>query len=609
MNKPEYPRPQFVRESWQSLNGQWQFDFDDDNKGHDEEWYKPGFSLSNKIEVPFVYQAKASGIGAREPHEYVWYKRQFTLSKSLENQKVLLHFGAVDYQCWVFVNGQRVGEHQGGNTSFFFDITHALKAKSEQEITVAVYDPCLDETIPRGKQIWGPESRDIWYTNSTGIWQSVWLESVNPNLAIDNIFISPDLDHGKVNIEARFSGNVLSFASQASSELTYYLETSISFKQQQVVSSKTQIMSDSLSCGHDVVQKQIFRTAFHDEGWSWTPETPNLFDVTFKLVDSHGNVIDKVDSYFGMRKIHTENGMVYLNNKPYYQKLVLDQGYWPDGLMTAPDDEALKQDILLSKQMGFNGCRKHQKVEEARFLYWADKLGYLVWGECAASPMYDSNAVARLTQEWLEIIERDYNHPSLVTWVPLNESWGVPNIARDRQQQHHSQAMYHLIHSLDNTRLVISNDGWEITESDICAVHNYQHGTEQETSKYARFCHDIGSTEGLLGSMSARRSIYANGFAHQGEPIILTEFGGVGFKVGDQEGWGYTSVTTAQGLIDDLTRIMKAIKESKALHGYCYTQLCDVEQEINGLLTYDRKPKCDLSIIHALNEQVDHSVI
>jgi beta-galactosidase/beta-glucuronidase len=310
-----------------------------------------------------------------------------------------------------------------------------------------------------------------------------------------------------------------------------------------------------------------------------------------------------------MRKVHIENGMVYLNNKPYYQKLVLDQGYWPEGLLTAPTDDDLKKDIELALEMGFNGCRKHQKVEDPRFLYWADKLGFLVWGECAASASYSEEAAARLTKEWIDIVDRDYNHPSIVAWVPVNESWGVPFIKGNKQQQHHSLAMYHLIHSLDPTRIVISNDGWELTETDICAIHNYNHGSELETSKYEAFKEAIATKEALLSSKPANRGIYADGFEHKGEPILLTEFGGIGFKVGEDNGWGYTAVKDKEEFLKDYQRVMEAVYHSKALHGYCYTQLTDVEQEINGLLTYYREPKCDLVKIREINNMWHANVV
>lgn len=595
--RQEYPRPQLVRKEWLNLNGEWDFAFDRENVGLKEKWYKnSNFDL--KINVPFAYQSKLSGIHDPSFCDHVWYKREFTVPEEWNDKQVILHFGAVDYRAWVYVNSQLVGTHEGGHTSFSFDITDALTWEKE-EIVVHVEDPSSDETIPRGKQFWEEKSAAIWYTRTTGIWQTVWLEPVHET-NISKLRLTPDLDAGDIIIEFDVNGNY------AETEA----EIEISFKDQHVVTDTIQITAPYTKRAINLYQQKIFRTAFHHNGWNWTPETPNLFDLKVKLINKGKEVvIDAIDAYFGMRKIHTENGMVYLNNRPYYQKLVLDQGYWPEGLLTAPTDEDFKKDIELTKEMGFNGCRKHQKVEDPRFLYWADKLGFLVWGECAASPYYSETAAARLTKEWVEIVERDYNHPSIVTWVPVNESWGVPTIRTNKQQQNHSLALYHLIHSLDATRLVISNDGWELTKTDICAIHNYNHGRKEETAKYEYYKESLATKDQMLKSQPAHRGIYANGFSHEGEPILLTEFGGIGFKVGEDAGWGYTSVKTEEEFVEDYRRIMEAVYASKILHGYCYTQLTDVEQEINGLLTYNREPKCDLKKIREINDMWHLSII
>ncbi|MBC2175189.1 glycoside hydrolase family 2 [Listeria booriae] len=591
MLRKEYPRPQFVRENWLNLNGKWEFAFDDDNVGLREGWFRGDAEFPHEIEVPFAYQTELSGINDQTHHNIVWYRREFTLDNELAGKEVKLHFGAVDYQASVFVNGQKVGEHEGGHTSFTLDITPFVAAKESVNLVVRVYDPQDDETIPRGKQSWTPEPDAIWYTNTTGIWQTVWLEIVDA-IHIDKLRMTPNVDTGMVELD-------LIFAGYAKGKRLRY---AIHFDKTLIAEDTVTLTENHLQRDVAIYQKHIFRSPNHNDGWNWTPENPNLFQIQFCLEDDSA-IYDQVSSYFGMRKVHTEAGMVYLNNRPYYQKLVLDQGYWREGLLTAPSDEALRRDIELAKEMGFNGCRKHQKVEDPRFLYWADTLGFLVWGECAAAPVYTEDAATRLTREWLEIIERDYNHPSIVTWVPINESWGVPNIHNNREQQHHTQAMYHLIHSLDKSRLVISNDGWEMTETDICAVHNYSHGREDEPEKYADFSATIHTKEAILKSQSTLRAIYAAGFEHQNTPILLTEFGGVGYQTGEQTGWGYTSVKNAEEFVADYARIMDAVYSSKALHGYCYTQLTDVEVEINGLLTYDREPKCDLSKIRAINDQ------
>ena len=592
IEKQEYPRPQFVRSDWQNLNGEWEFAFDDQNVGLKEGWYKKEHRLLQRINVPFVYQAERSGIGIRKAHDTVWYKREFCAERK-DGERVILHFGAVDYEAQVFVNGQLVMCHEGGHTPFETDITDYLEgAEGMQNVAVRAYDPHSAEEIPRGKQFWEEESRGIWYTNSTGIWQTVWLENI-PEKHIADLKFTSLFDEGKVNF----------VCSGAGIDAQDVLEYRISQKGELVAAGQLKWITKTLDFDVDLVQNHIFRTSFHDDGWAWTPEHPTLFEVEVSIQKADGVRCDHVTSYFGMRKIHTENGMVYLNNKPYYQKLVLDQGYWKEGLLTAPNDDALKKDIELAKEMGFNGCRKHQKMEDPRFLYWADHLGYLVWGECASAPMYSVKAAERLMAEWAEIVDRDYNHPSIVVWVPLNESWGVPHIHTKRDQQHFSQTMYHYLHAIDPTRLVISNDGWDMTETDICAVHNYAHGQKSERSKYEEYTEMLSSVESLVGHPSSCWEIYAKGFRHSGEPVLLTEFGGIGFDTVGQEGWGYTSVADESEFLEDYSRLMDSVYASKGLWGFCYTQLSDVEQEINGLLTYGRKPKCSLEKIRQINER------
>lgn len=587
----EYPRPQFVRSQWQNLNGEWQFDFDDRDSGIADKWFAKGKELGMRIQVPFVYQSALSGIGERKPHDIVWYKRTFHAESMSEKERLILHFGAVDYEASVYVNGHLAVTHEGGNMPFSADITPYL-GENPQTLAVRVRDPHEDEEIPRGKQFWKSSSEGIWYTNSTGIWQTVWTERVSQK-HISRLKFTSLFDEGKVNI-------ICESSSQETGDRLCY---EISYKGESVAEGELLWKSRILEWDVDLIQRKIFNTNFHDEGRTWSPKHPNLFDVKLKLKDSEGRCTDEVSSYFGFRKVHIENNMVYLNNRPFYQKLVLDQGYWPDGLLTAPSDEALKADIVLAKEMGFNGCRKHQKMEDPRFLYWADKLGYIVWGECASAPVYTEKAVIRLADEWAEAVERDYNHPCILVWVPLNESWGVPMIHSDRMQQHFSQMMYHYLHAIDKTRLVVSNDGWEATETDICAIHNYRHGQKEETEKYECYRKTLSTRENLISMPSTQWDIYAPGFENRGEPVMLTEFGGVGFDITGENGWGYTSVENEEAFVEDYGRIMDAVFASEGLWGFCYTQLYDVEQEINGILTYDRTPKCDLAKIREINER------
>lgn len=593
MYRTQYPRPQMVRKEWLNLNGEWQFQFDDQNVGIKEKWEKDAIILNETIQVPFAFQTVLSGINDPSYHDVIWYKKKMEIPKEWQGQRVILHFGAVDYRCDLYVNEVYIGNHEGGHTAFAFDITQALKG-GDEVITLRVEDPSKDETIPRGKQIWQEESADIWYTRTSGIWQTVWLEPVD-YAAIESVKYIADIDNFNILFDFILTKECIGKE----------LEVEVSFDKKIICRDIISIIEPEFNRSINLFKNKIFQHGFHGTGknrsWLWSPENPNLFDVTF-TIKKNNNIYDCLNSYFGLRKVTTENGMVYLNNKPYYQKLVLDQGYWRDGLLTAPTDEDLKKDIVLAKEMGFNGCRKHQKVEDPRFLYWADTLGFLVWGECASFISFDTRGIERLTKEWFEIIERDFNHPCIITWVPLNESWGIPDVRSNLQQQSYAMAIYYLIRSLDTTRLVISNDGWELTHSDICAIHNYTHGNIEETDKYQNFMDELASVEGLINSMAAQRNVYANGYQYQGEPILLTEFGGIGFSVGADAGWGYTSANTAESFIQDYERIMKAVYASKALHGYCYTQLTDVEQEINGLLTYDREPKCKLSKIKQIND-------
>lgn len=591
MLRTEYPRPQFVRDQWQNLNGEWDFAYDNTDVGLSEKWYKEADKFEHKIQVPFVYQSKLSGIDEYKLQDIVWYHRVFDWHKR-EDERCILHFGAVDYQADVFVNGDFVGQHIGGHTSFSIDITNYLLDDLVQTIVVRAWDPHDDETIPRGKQFWEAESRSIWYTNSTGIWQTVWLEAVNQD-HLEKVLFTPDLDRGQVLISAKVPKRSIGLK----------LRYSITFKDITICEDEMKIINANPERTVDIYDQKIFRSNFHDNGWTWTPESPNLFDVLLELVTEDEIVLDTVTSYFGMRKVHAENGMIFLNNQPYYQKLVLDQGYWPEGLLTAPSDEAFIEDIRLAKEMGFNGCRKHQKVEDPRFLYWADRMGFIVWGECASTITYTPLAASRLTQEWIEIVERDYNHPSIVTWVPLNESWGVPDIHLDKQQQSFSLSIYHFLHALDTTRLVISNDGWEMTDTDICAIHNYNHGQAHELRKYEHFKRTLSDVTGLIHMPPGKWDTFAEGFSYQGQPILLTEFGGIGYKIGEQAGWGYTSVDDPDQFVEEYARIMAAVFESQALWGFCYTQLTDVEQEINGILTYDRQPKVELAKIKEINSQ------
>lgn len=582
MKRTEYPRPQLVREQWMNLNGTWDFLFGDERE--EDGW--------RSIEVPFAYQAPLSGIGTNRMCDDMTYRRNVIIPEEWKGRRVRLHFGAVDYRCRVYVNDSFVGKHTGGNIGFSFDITDCLNWR-EETIRVEINDPCTDETIPRGKQYWLPEPDSIWYTRTSGIWQTVWLEPLD-NVHIKDVKFTGDIDDGSVLMEYECSTEI----PQGELRVKIFMDG------QTVADHTVHGIRQEGSARFSLFGNHIFHMANHGNGWCWSPENPKLFDVELEL-STDGIVRDKLESYFGLRKIETKGGRVYLNNRPYLQKLVLDQGYWPSGLLTAPTDEALKQDILLAKNLGLNGCRKHQKSEDPRFLYWADKLGYLVWEEIGACAAYTRKSAKRTVSEWTEAVHRDYNHPCIVAWVVLNESWGVPQIETNRRQQAHSMALYYHIKSLDDTRLVVNNDGWEMTKTDICAVHNYRHGSRTERGKQELFARNLATKEMLLTAEHAGRRLYAKGYGHQGEPVMLTEYGGVSFSVSGERDWGYTSVADEAEFLETYERLIRVMQNSEVLFGYCYTQLTDVEQEVNGLLTFDRKYKADPDKIRAINDSYE----
>lgn len=586
--REEYPRPEFVRKEWMNLNGRWDFDYGDER---------------TEIEVPFVCQSKLSGIGKRIKEDRVAYERKFRVPEKWKDRLVHLRFGAVDYRCSVFINNRCVGHHTGGQTSFQFDITRYLNWE-EESIRVEVVDPLQDESIPRGKQFWEEESKFIWYTPSTGIWQTVWLEPV-AKTSLSWIHFTPDIDEGTVKMDYQLS---------ESSLLPCRVHVKVRLGENEIFHGNMLCNTARNSWTVDIFRKKAMEGAFHFTGNYWSPENPILYDVMVQVDDGiTGEPADFVESYFGMRKIHVENGKLYLNNQPYYQKLLLDQGYWEDGLVTAPRDLDYQEDIRKSKAMGFNGCRKHEKVEDPRFLYWADKMGFLVWEAMASFWSYTPQAAEAFVKEWMDVIHRDYNHPSIIVWGMLNESWGVPRIYSNRQQQDFSRALYYLAKGLDETRLVISNDGWEMTETDICAFHSYKHGAKEDYEQHAVFKEGLKRIDGL--QLVMEKLLFAKGSEYKGQPVVLTECGGITVKkeerseVSVEEAiqqedreWGYTSASK-EDFVDEYARVVGAIYDSELLNGFCYTQLTDVEQETNGLLTSDHRYKFDPEEIRKINER------
>jgi beta-galactosidase/beta-glucuronidase len=533
--------------------------------------------------VPFCYQSRLSGIGDTSFHDVVWYARAFEHSPAGSEERLLLHFGAVDYRAMVWVNGLIVACHEGGHTPFSADVTEALR-DGENVVVVRAEDPSRDVTIPRGKQYWREQPEGIFYTRTTGIWQTVWLEPVGSR-RIEGLRLTPDVDAAALDVEVAVEGF----------EPGLTLRVAVELAGERVLDDRLGLRSALVERRLPLLTRGEPPTTPYPGLWArpalWSPEEPNLYDLRIELLDAGGEMLDVVESYFGMRKIGVRDGKVYLNDRPLYQRLVLDQGYFPDGLLTAPTDDDLRGDIELAKEMGFNGARKHQKVEDPRWLYWADRLGFLVWGEMANAYQYSPEYVRRITAEWQEAVRRDYNHPSIVAWVPMNESWGVPEVDTDPRQIEHLLAMYHLTRSLDGSRPVVSNDGWEHALTDLCAIHDYR---DADTLRRV-----YETVESAIAEPE-RRPVYAPGHGYRGEPVLVTEFGGIAFRSADPETWGYRVVSDAEELLERYGSLIAALLRSEVVQGFCYTQLTDVEQEINGLLTYDRRPKADLARIREI---------
>ena len=567
--RSEYPRPHFRRNNWLCLNGEWDFSIGEKR-------------FDRKIIVPYTCETQLSGIADTGFHKTVWYRKRFWFPEAMQGKQILLHFGAVDYACDLWVNGIYIRNHIGGQTSFEADITEAVNTDAENTIELKVFDDYTDLEMPRGKQFWELESRSIFYTRTTGIWQTVWLEAVDP-LYLVGCHITPEYDDRAVRFDYCLS------------DLAEALEFDIRFEG--IQAAYAQIHPQSRKGSFTIRVDQIGLQAWNFwEDLAWTPETPHLFDVAIRTYGKNGET-DRVDAYFGMRKVSIENGKFMLNNREYYQKLVLDQGYWESSLLTAPTDEDFVKDIMLTKAMGFNGVRKHQKVEDPRYLYHADRLGLLVWGEIGSAYVYSREYAHRMYSEWMEAVERDYNHPCIVAWTPLNESWGIQEIKVDPYQQAHCNAMIYMTKSIDTSRVVMDNDGWEHTCGDLLTIHDYSSSSETLRKHF-------GSLESILSLTPAGRSLFADGYHYQGQPILVTEFGGIKYAPQTQvsQSWGYCEENDPAAYTRKYAELTKALLDSPLIQGYCYTQLTDVETEENGLLTYYREPKISLETIRKINE-------
>ncbi len=566
-----FPRPRMQREEWTSLNGSWDFAFD----RHASLRAPAEVTWDRTIQVPFSPETEASGIADTGFFTALWYRRTFEHRKLKPAERLLLHFEAVDYSAVVWVNGKKVVSHQGGYTPFSADVTSALNADGLQEVIVRAEDDPADLAKPRGKQDWKLEPHSIWYYRTSGIWQTVWLEVV-PETRLQSIQWTSSLERWEIALEAHTVGSPTEQL-----KLCVHLQVG-----EQVIANDTYI----------VIAGEVHRRiALSDPGIDdyrntllWSPSSPTLIDARLELRNERDEVLDTVRSYTALRSVSAQSDRFLLNGRPLNLRLVLDQGYWPSTGMTAPSDEALLEDVLLAKRLGFNGVRKHQKIECERYLYWADRVGLMVWEEMPSAYRYTTRSIERLTREWVEVIQRDRSHPCIIAWVPFNESWGVPDLPDSPAQRHYVQALYYLTKSLDPSRPVVGNDGWESVATDIIGIHDYDDKPERIGRRYG-----IENIEARLFQRErpGGRVLMVERERHGVHPIVLTEFGGIAFGRNHEDIWGYSRSSTPGQLLVQYRELLETVRGLPALAGFCYTQFADTYQEANGLLYADRTPK------------------
>ncbi len=569
--RPEHPRPQFQRADWVNLNGRWTYVFDFGRSGRQRGFQdKEGFAdmtHGGVITVPFCPESKLSGVQHTDFIECMWYHRELIVPAAWDGRRVILHFGGVDYDAEVFIDGVSVGRHWGGTVAFGFDITAHIIPGETHNLVVYVQDDVRSGHQPAGKQCPDFRSRGCHYTRTTGIWQTVWMEAVS-EFGLQDVQITPDLDRQRFVIVPAFYGL------QSGLRLRATLTDGETIVAQRESAAANGVYSDLLL----------------QEARSWSPDSPFLYDLVLEVLDGD-LVLDTVTSYAGLRKIHIEGNQVLLNNEPLMLRLVLDQGFYPDGIWTAPSDVALKRDIELALRSGFNGARLHQKVFEPRFHYWADRLGYLTWGESSSwgIDITDPVSARNFLTEWREIVVRDRNHPSIIAWTPFNETRegaGHPQHARL-----HADA-YDLTHHLDPTRPVNDASGYVHVKTDLWTVHTYNQDPDSLREQLRP-----DPEAGVWRNAPDYEVSYA------GQPYIVDEFGGIKWipaadQVFAEDSWGYgEDPQTLEAFYARLEGLVDAVLSHEHICGFCYTQLTDIEQEQNGIYNYDRSTKFDMQRI------------
>lgn len=589
-----YPRPRLCRPTWVDLNGSWEFAADPDDRGRADEWFRGDAPWRETVQVPFTPGCAASGVTLPDAADVVWYRRILTAeeiasgsngdgnsanrehdtglaaNREPDTAVTVLHFEAVDYRTDVWIDGSHCGSHEGGFTPFSVRVP---RGAGPAVLVVRAEDRRADLSLPRGKQDWREQTHSIWYERAIGIWRDVWMEQV-PAAHIEDLAWTCDITAAEVRCAVTFS-DWLPAGSQVSVDLTLNGMTVAS-------------VSASVSTQHAEVAIAVpaLRNRMEWPDLLWAPDHPNLVNARVRL--DAGEDTDEVVSYLGMTSVRAAGSYLWLNDKPIYVRGVLDQGYWAESRLTPPTPEALAEDVRLARSLGFNTLRVHQRVPDRRLLTWADRLGMMTWAEFPAAFEFSPRAMRRTITEWLAAMRRDLSHPCIVAWVPFNESWGVPAVSVDPQQQAFVDAVVSLTRSVDPTRPVIANDGWEQRDTDVVTVHDYGSTGAALAINYA----DADAVaETVHGAGPQGRTILAGDDWAGDRPVIVSEFGGVLFSSEASDSWGYSTVADAEEFDRRLTELFGALRSSPLLAGHCYTQLTDTRQEANGLCTADRTPK------------------
>ena len=572
-----HPRPLLRRAEWLDLDGLWDFALDRDAK-----WRRPDeVAFDARIRVPFAPETPASGIGYTGACLAFWYRRTLELARPAPGERWVLHFGAVDHEATVWVDGHEVARHGGGYAPFSADLGAVAPDGGAVTVVLRAFDDPHDLAKPRGKQEWRDAPHGIFYPRTSGIWRTVWAERV-PRISIADLRWDADFERFDLGLDA-----VLADAHDCES---WRLAV-------RVAAAGRVVADDSWRVERGRVARRVPLPDGFDERneLCWSPEWPRLLDVDLALLDAEGRAVDRVQSHVAMRQIGCERGRFTLNGRPYFLRLALDQGYWPESGLTPPDVASLERDVALAKQLGFNGVRKHQKSEDPRWLAACDRRGLLVFSELPAAQDFSPRAVERGLAEWGELVRAQRGHPCVAGWIPLNESWGVQGIADRTEVRSYARALVETTRALDPTRPVVGNDGWEIVGGDLVCIHDY----DQDPAALAARYRDAASIAAHLDGWSpmagphVRKRMLLDPPSIAGRPVLVSEFGGVGLT-DDPAAWGYSMARDPADLVERYAALCRALVASGSLSGFCYTQLTDTYQERNGLLHMDRTPKAPL---------------